>query len=260
MVCLLPPTDVPEPEFTVAVPSTGRAGRVLVSKMMHPDDFVVVVPPDEIPAYREQQPELQFEPYPHAEGNVARKWQWMYDRFGSVLIVDDDLDKMEHHEHVAGEKRCTLDQDQVMQTFRRTAWECAQAGLYMFGYGILDIRNFDCMHPFRIKGVVMGAIGLLAGSKISYNQEIGANIDFWGALVNAYHHRCVWVDNRYSLTGPPITFVGAGGMSKVRTLATERKDWEVLRRYFGEAVQKKGKTHRLRQVQHDYAKVMVLPY
>lgn len=258
MAQLLEPTDVPEPELVVVVPSYGRPGRVLVEQMLLPEDFVVVVPPDQLPAYREAQPALRYVEYPLPEGDMSRKEQWICDEFGSVLILDDDLDRLQHNEHVKGEPTCLLGPEDAMGVFRRTAWETAQLGKYLFAYGDGDIRNFEDHKPFKFTNLVSG-IGLLAGSGLTFNSEIRANGDFWITLLNAYHHRIGWLDWRYTPNGPPVTFKNAGGMASVRTLGTEAHDSAVLKRYFGEVVVPKGKTGRSKP-SHEFMRTIVLPY
>lgn len=259
MVCLLEPTTVPEPDLRVVVPSFGRAGRVLTARMLPTEVFVVVVPPEQIAAYRKAQPHLTFVEYPLREGDMSRKCQWMYEQFGSILIIDDDLDRLQHNEHVSGEKACNLPPWDAWAVFRRTAWECAQLGRYLFGFGDGDIRNFEDHKPFKMTSVVGGAIGLLAGSGLSFNSEIRASDDYWISLFNAYRHRFAWIDWRYTVQGPPVTFKNPGGMAAVRTLDTEKHDFHVLKRYFGPAVMPKQKTGRARPG-HEWQRTMTLPY
>jgi hypothetical protein len=259
MARLLPDVAVAEPELQVVVPSFRRPGRVLVAKMLPPEAFVVVVPPDQLAAYEAAQPDLQYVAYPLPEGDMSRKLQWMYDRFGSMLVIDDDLDRVQHNEHVVGEPTCNLTPEDAWAVFRRTAWETAQLGKYLFGFGDGDIRNFEDHKPFKTTSLVASAIGLLAGSGLTFNSEIRASEDFWITLLNAYRHRIAWIDWRYTPQGPPVTFKNPGGMSAVRTLDTERHDFEVLKRYFGGAVSPKSKTGRARP-SHQWQRTITLPY
>lgn len=256
---LLDPPTTPQPDLTIAVPSYGRAGRVLTEKMLDPEDFVVVVPPEQIDDYHEAQPKLQLMAYPLPEGDMSRKAGWLYETFGDVLILDDDLDRLQHNEHVGGEKVCNLRGKDAKFVFDRTAWECAQAGCYLFGYGDGDVRNYDDMHPFRLKGLVAGNIGLLRDSGITFNSEIRSSEDFWVSLLNAHLHRIAWMDWRYTPNGPATTFTGGGGMATVRTMGTEEQDFHTLRRYFGDAVQRKQSTTRAAR-RHEWQRTIVLPY
>ena len=256
---LLEPDVTPEPDLTVVVPSYGRPGRVLVAKMLHPADFVVVVPPDQIDVYRAAQPDLTYVEYPLPEGDMSRKCGWMYETFGSMLILDDDLDRVDHNEHVAGEPQCRLDKDEAIAVFHRTAWETAMQGKYLFGYGDGDIRNYEDPKPFKLTSLVAGAIGLLEGSGLTFNSDIRSSEDFWLTALNLYRHRYAWIDTRYTPNGPPVTFRNPGGMATVRTLDTEKHDYLMLRRYFGDVIGKKTRTGRARP-QHEWTRTVSCPW
>jgi hypothetical protein len=256
---LLPPPTSREPECQIVVPSYGRPGHVLTAKMLEPENFIVLVGEDQVELYRDAQPELQIEPYPLPERDFSRKLQWIYDRWGDVICLDDDLDRMEHMEHIAGEGRCWLTKAEAMEVFRMTARDACEAGVYLFGWGDGDPRNFDDMHPIRRVGVVGGSMGLLAGSKLSFNSEIRVSSDYWIAGLNAYWHRTTWIDWRFVPNGPPTTFKGAGGIASVRSMAVEEADYKVLKRYFGDAIVKKEKTLRA-GLTHPWQRRLELPY
>ena len=256
---LFDPPSARVPDCTIVVLSYNRPGRVLTEKMLEVDDFVVLVGEDQIGEYAQAQPKLNYEAYPLPERDFSAKLQWCYERWGDVICLDDDLDRMEHMEHKAGEGRCWLSKQEARHVFDQTALDASQAGVYLFGWGDGDPRNFDDMHPIRRTGVVAGSMGLLAGSKLSFTSEIRVSADYWVSLLNAYWHRTCWIDWRWVPNGPPSTFKGTGGIASVRSMDVERLDYELLKRYFGEAIVKKEATLRA-GLTHPWQRRIQLPY
>lgn len=99
-----------------------------------------------------------------------------------------------------------------------------------------------------MSGYIMGgATGLLAGSKLWFNEEMKMGGDFWISLLNAYYHRKIWKDMRFAFTFKD-TFMNPGGLSEYRNVEEEKKTFYTLRKYFGEAIRMKNDTHLAKQL------------
>ena len=270
MIPLMEPTTVPEPHLTIAVPSAGRPGRVLVERMIPTDAFVVVVPEEEVALYEAAQPHLTFVAHPPEVGRLPRKRQWILDEYApdrdhAVLMFDDDIEEMVHMEHGPGERKCVLQPDVNMEIIHRLTWEAAQAGVHLFSFDTSgNALNFNDLAPYRLTGYVAGsAVGLIGGGRLSFNPETLAGDDYWISLLNAYEHRWCLVDQRYCPGWRPgsksKTFAQEGGMGSHRTSESEEKDYQVLRRYFGDAVQRKKPTMRA-GLKHPAQRTMFVPF
>jgi hypothetical protein len=181
-----------------------------------------------------------------------------------MIWMDDDYMGVQHFEHGPGEKPCWLTPNDVLAMFHRTAWDAAQAGAFLFGWARSDIRNYMDWRPFQMLGVPRGCIGVLDGFEgLGYHPELTSAGDYWQALLCLYHHRYMWMDNRYRLMSAPDGKYAEnrGGEATNRTLGSECKDFEILQRYFGSAVvQPRTTTGRLKQVQHECLPTLIWPW
>jgi hypothetical protein len=221
---LLAPTDVPMPDCQLVVVSHRRAGRVHVSKMLPPDSFVVVVNVSQVEAYERAQPELQVVGF---DGTETEKMTYCEQTWKNMIWMDDDYMGVQHFEHGPGEKPCWLTPNDVLAMFHRTAWDAAQAGAFLFGWARSDIRNYMDWRPFQMLGVPRGCIGVLDGFEgLGYHPELTSAGDYWQALLCLYHHRYMWMDNRYRLMSAPDGKYAEnrGGEATNRTLGSECKD------------------------------------
>jgi hypothetical protein len=116
----------------------------------------------------------------------------------------------------------------------------AELGAFLFGFAFFgDARLFRPQRPFLLTGYVNGScFGLRAGSALRFRPDVVAVEDLALSGLNAYHHRYLFVDQRF---GPrqEKTFANPGGQALHRTAETERRDTETLRRLFGAAVVQK---------------------
>jgi hypothetical protein len=78
-------------------------------------------------------------------------------------------------------------------------------------------------------------------------------------LLNVYHHRYAFFDDRFGLKQNG-TFVSTGGLSDYRTIATEEASFKMLRRHFGDAVQRKRQFKSRGSHTHEWERIMVLPF
>ncbi|WP_116996308.1 hypothetical protein [Desertimonas flava] len=258
---LLPLDDSPEEPFTIVVPSKGRPNKLLVKKMLPAGSFKVLVEPGEAGAYREANPDCEIVEHPKEAWPYSRKVQWAYETFGSIVSIDDDMERCWHYEHGLGDPECTLSKEDTVRWISRTMWEARQAGAHLVGFFASDIRNYDAQNPFKLVGwMPASAMGILSGSKLHMHSDIVCSADYWICLLNMYEHRYMWVDNRIVpgfVEGK--TFKTEGGISSSRTIEAEKHDFELLERYFGNVVRKKQGTVRAK-VKHIWQKQIYPPF
>lgn len=248
----------------IVIPSAGRADDVkVIPQVLDPDMAVLCVPESEEAEYRRHNPGVEIVAHPDSVRGLPPKRQWIYDKFGDVMMLDDDLVVCYHFEHASG--TCTVGPQETYDLIQRLADNARDMGIYLFGFSPYpDIRAYTDHAPFKVTGFVIGGtLGILKGSKLSFSSEVVAGDDYWISALNAYHHRMALIDLRYKITSKSNTFHGKGGTSMLRTTSTEARDTEVLRRYFGSDVVKtkkrtflsKGKAHG-----HEHQRTLVLPF
>jgi TET-associated glycosyltransferase-like protein len=247
----------------VIIPTHLRAGDVTtLGKVVPADKAILSVPADQEDVYREAYPDVEMDIHPASIRGLPAKRQYIYDRFGDVMMVDDDLVVTFHFEHATG--TCTIDPETTYTLIQRLAQNAKDAGVYLFGFSPYpDVRNFAPQLPFKITGFVIGGtLGMLKGSKLAFNPSITAADDYWISGLNAYHHRMALIDLRYKITSKGHTFRGKGGTSAQRTMDTERRDNDTLRKYFGDEIipVKKRSGYSKGKSGHDAQRTLRLPF
>lgn len=222
-------------DLTIVIPSHGRPGRVDTLKLV--PDGVVCVEESQADAYRQAYPNARIEAHPDSVIGMGAKRQWMYERFGSIFMLDDDMLQMVNLSIQPGQGETSrVSPELIVPLIHRAAENCREAGAYLFGFN--EFPNplvFSPQQPFTLTGMIAGgATGLLAGSglwfRTGYLQE-----DCWIVLLNAYTHRKAWIDLRYSFTTRPVGR-NPGGLGTQRTMAAEKAALEMLQRTFGPSV------------------------
>ena len=100
---------------------------------------------------------------------------------------------------------------------------------------------------------------MLDGHSLWWHPESGAHEDYWISAINAYYHRIAWIDQRYAFTQAG-TFKGKGGLAAHRTVDSEKRSFELLRKAFGsEVIRKKQGTARA-GITHDFQPLLRLPF
>ncbi|WP_375418127.1 hypothetical protein [uncultured Hymenobacter sp.] len=244
-------------QVEVVIPSHKRAGR-LATLALFPS-AIVCVPASQAAEYRAAHPQAQFVLHPDSVVGLAAKRNWMYQHFGNLLMLDDDITDFRRMYLPAGEP-VSIGETRALAIIAETAYAAKQAGAYLWGFNSNpNPTMYKTLNPLSLTGYVTGcATGLLAGSKLWYNSSIICNEDYWISCLNAYYHRLIWKDMRFGFIQKD-TFVGQGGLAEFRNIDAERQDFELLRQCFGEAVQEK-KDSVLAKRKHQFQKTMKLPF
>jgi hypothetical protein len=245
-------------QVEVVIPSHKRAGRIATLGLL--PSAIVCIPESQAAEYRAAHPGAQLVTHPDSVVGLQAKRNWMYKHFGNLLMLDDDLTDFRRLYLPAGEPVSVQDESRILAIINETAYAAKQSGSYLFGFNSNpNPTMYKALNPIQLTGWVNGcAQGLLAGSKLWWSTEITCNCDYWISALNAYHHRTIWKDTRYTFIQAD-TFTGAGGQAEFRNMEAEAADFELLKRCFGEAIQKK-KDSKLAKRKHAFQKTLKLPF
>ncbi len=242
-------------EVKIVIPSHKRADRVLTTSVVA--DPIICVPESQLIEYHERNPGVELVAHPDTVVGLTAKRQWIYEHFGNVFMLDDDVVALKK---VFDDGRSITNKQMVREIIQATANAARQAGAFLFGFGKNpNPASFRSLKPISLTGYVTGcATGLLSGSRLWYNPKIRCNEDYWISCLNAYYHRIIWRDERFTFIQKD-TFTNPGGLAEFRNMEAEKKDFEYLKECFGDVIQLKTDTsHRKRR--HQFEKAIKLPF
>jgi hypothetical protein len=243
----------------IVIPSHKRAERVRTTKVV--SCAILCVPKSQEADYRRHNPGVEIEAHPDQVIGLARKRNWIYEKFGSVMMLDDDLTRFSRLYLEAGSLRTSrITPDETYQIIQRTAETARALGAYLFGFSsVADARNYKPQRPFRLTGYCNGSsFGLLKGSRIFFHEGAVAVEDYFGSLINAYYHRYAFFDLRFGFV-QERTFKNIGGQSEFRSMKSEEGDYKFLKKMFGDALEQRPATERGRP-SHQWQRVVKLPF
>lgn len=242
-------------EVTVVIPSHKRWDRVLTTSAV--DNAVLCVAESQKVLYEKCNKGIEIVTHPDNVIGLARKRDWITKHFQNVMMLDDDITHLTRIYTEKGEPT-TVEPDEAYDIIQMTANAAQQAGAFVFGFSTSPAPvSFNSLNPIQLSGYVTGcAHGVLHGSKLWYNPDIICNEDYWISLLNAYHHRLIWKDTRF-YWAQKDTFVNRGGLAEFRNLDAEEKDFNLLRKVFGEVVELRRNP---KNAKHPFQKTLKLPF
>jgi hypothetical protein len=246
-------------EVKIVIPSHRRADRVRTAAIV--PGAIICVPKSQESAYRRHNPESEIVAHPDDIAGLARKRNWIYERFGNVMMLDDDLTRFSRLYLEANSLRSSrVSPEETVSIIRQTAETARELGAYVFGFSsVADARNFKPQKPFRLTGYCNGSsFGLLGGSRVFFHKDAIAVEDYFASLVNAYYHRYAFFDLRFGFV-QQRTFKNLGGQAEFRSTESEKHDSDFLRRMFGDVIQQRPPVKRGR-ASHEYQRVIRLPF
>lgn len=165
---------------------------------------------------------------------LAPKRQWIYDQFGDICMLDDDLTAI--HRNYVG-RHSTLTPDEAFDLVQWTGNVAALAGCFLAGWSSYPKpMHYDGLEPITMRGFINGcAMIVLSGSQLFWDGQFTAVEDYFVCALNAHFHRKAFIDNRFTWIQTD-TFKNRGGQADHRTMETEARDTLLLRRYFGSAI------------------------
>ena len=223
----------------VVIPSDGRADAVLTRC----DGALLFVPESQGPAYREHNPGYSIETHPDdAFRNLAMKRQAIYQRWGDVFMIDDDIAFVSRLYLSGNPREHHLSPTEIAALIQITAENARAAGCHLFGFSNHpNAKHYYPHRPITLTTYINAcAFGLLRSEKLYFTERTTAAESHWINLLNAALHRKSWTDSRFCFAqAPNSTFFRPGGQTAHRTTQSELADTIFLRRMFGQAVQAK---------------------
>ena len=240
----------------IVIPSHKRPEKVLTKHVVA--DPIICIPDSQFDEYRAHNPECELVTHPDSVKGLTLKRQWIYEHFGDVFMLDDDIKALKR---VYDEQDYTVTNKQhVREIIEATAVAARQAGAYLFGFNKNpNPASYRSVKPIDLTGYITGcATGLLKGSRLFYDARINCNEDYWISCLNAYHHRIIYKDTRFVFVQGG-TFTSSGGLAEFRNMKAEEDDFNYLQEMFGAVVSLKVDTNQ-RKRKHVFEKTMRLPF
>jgi hypothetical protein len=246
-------------EVKVVIPSHKRAARVRTKDAVA--NCILCVPESQLKEYKQNNPNIEIVTHPDTVRGLAAKRNWIYRKFGNVMMLDDDIQAMQRlYIPPYSLLPTVIEPALAYDIIQVTANMAKELGAYLFGFGtVSDARCFKPYRPFRLTGYCNGcAFGLLKGSNIFFHEEAIAVEDYFGSLINAFYHRYAFFDTRFGMV-QLATFKNIGGQAEFRNQETERNDFLFLKRMFGSIVRGRGFSH-FSKPSHEYQRSIKLPF
>ena len=243
-------------KIEIVIPSMGRAERVITKECI--THGKLCVPESERKAYEEYNPGMEIVTHPDSLKGLALKRQFIYEHFPNSFQIDDDIKNINRLYTECGEN-AKLSAEEAYDVIQFVGNMAKLAGCYLFGLNHNpNPLGYHELKPIRLTGVLNGCIGLLEGSKLYFEKRAVVSEDYWISALNAYHHRKMWIDERFSIAGTD-TFHNLGGCSNYRTVEQEAEDTMFLRKTFGECILLK-KDSSLGKRRHQYQRTLNIPF
>ena len=219
----------------IVCPTHGRAGRVKAFGIFGPGTPTLVLSESELPKYKEHYPDADYDVHPDSVLGMNAKRQWMYERYGDLLMIDDDVIAFSDLGAAPGED-ASISPSMALEIVDRTRAEAEAAGAFLWGFArTLNPTHYSPQSPVGLTGFIPGCgMGLRPGSKLWWPDNGMMDLDdAWICLLNAHYHRYVWRNERYCLQAVD-TFASIGGNSTWRTSKEMSNGTNKLAEAFGE--------------------------
>ena len=228
-------------KIKIVIPSHLRHDRVSTTKAI--DNCILCVSETQAALYKEYNRKNEIVTHSDRLIGIATKRQWIYEKFGNVFMVDDDVIKMArvYTEKGKNDRVSKKDAYDLIQQLSSIAI-AMNVFLFSFSKNPMPIA-FNDLKPYNLTGTVMGGgFGLIEKSKIHFRSKLNLNEDYFISGINAHYHRKCLIDNRFTFRFRN-TFENKGGLASFRTISKELEDTLTLKKYFGESIKLKKDTH-----------------
>lgn len=246
-----------EVQIKVVIPTKGRPDTICTPHYFA--NTIVCCSQSELPIYREHNPDFEYCAHPDSVIGIGPKRMWMYKKFGSLFMIDDDI---------KGLLRMTSKKGESAKITPELAYELIQncgniaklCGAYLFGFNNwVRPEHYHGHEPYSMTGYINGAgLGMLEGAdKLFFSDRIKTGHDYFVSALNAHFYRIAFIDRRFSLKQDSFAN-SIGGCADVRTKEVEENDFKVLEEYFGNAIRKKKGGNSL--IKHEFSKSLIIPF
>jgi hypothetical protein len=216
----------------ITTPSRGRWDRVSTTRFF--PDTTLIVREDEADRYREHNPTVEIVTIPPHIDNLPKKRQWIWDQYGDVFMVDDDITSIINLSAAPGEPTAVED---PVALVNRTYELAKDLGVSVFSYTCIgSLLHYSPFDPLSLTGSYSAhAGGLIKDDKLKFNPNVISQDDGWVTLMNAYLNRMCLVDNRYRFYHKD-TMANPGGLSSYRNREVLKREIAIVREAFGDCV------------------------
>lgn len=253
----------------IVVPSHKRPNALHVLGAI--SNVIVCIPEAQAESYRQANPDVEFVTHPDEVLGISNKRQWMYEKFGDMFMVDDDVTRFTRMmippkgswmAEVADETD-TLTPDEAYDVVQQLAQVAREMGAMVYGLSHSNNPTYaKPMEPFSFNKFISAAtMGLFKSPHLFFPSDEPAKVceDNFMVLLNAHYHRYALVDNRYGIERYP-TSKNTGGMGTQRTVDLEKQAFFYLKEKFGAAVQRKQSKGGGAGYSHEWERKIVIPY
>lgn len=221
-------------EIKIVIPSHKRHDRVLSKGLVY--NPILCVSKSQAPKYKEFNPELEIVIHPDDVLGLYKKRQWCYDYFGDLWMMDDDVITIKK----VYDDDYDLTPEQVTRAMRNIYALAVDLNIYLFGMSKNPRPNqYLPQKPIHLSGCISGGCyGIRKSPNLYYSETLTVMEDFWISLLNAYHNRKCLIDTRFVFIQKD-TFKNKGGLSEFRSQEVEKKDYNEMKRLFGDSIELK---------------------
>lgn len=241
-------------ECKIVIPSAGRSAEVSTTKYVN--NCILCVPESEYNEYKEHN-SCEIIVHPDTIKTLGEKRNWIIDKYKTVFMLDDDLKGMKRlytldNYNVSPSEAYSIIQETYFNAL------CSGAKLFGFNHTVVPVM-YDGFSPISLTGYINGSgIGIIENEKLRFSTEIVGVNDFYISLLNAYYYRFIFKDMRFCFMQNSIR-KNTGGLSKSRNDETEKKDFYILKRKFGNCIKLKKSTKAAKNTLK-YGRTINLPF
>jgi len=233
-------------KIKIICPSSGRA-KTVYTKI---EGMILFVDESEFDEYEKYNHDIEIQTHTGLN-NLSKIRQFIYEKFGDVFMVDDDIVKVQKLYR-------TIDQDLTPKESKniiQAAYETSKSiDAFLFGFNNdPNPTHYNQHKPFQLNSYINGcAFGLRKNKQLYFDGNTTACESHWINLLNAYHNRFCFIDKRFHFRQKAnSTFTAPGGQSLKRTLESERLDTLFLKKKFGDSVKLKKTRNKTKQL-HEF--------
>lgn len=186
-------------EIKIVIPSLGRFNNVSTVKAV--DNCSICCTQKEYAKYKENYPDNEIIPHPDNLIGLPATRQWIYDKFGDVFMLDDDVERCERvYQDPLDKIPSKVDPKTAYDIIQTNYYTTKNLGLYLYGF-LKDANPVQCkpFDPLRMSGTINGcAFGILKTDRLYFDKRCIAVEDYFISLLNAYYYRACFIDRRYA--------------------------------------------------------------
>lgn len=228
-------------KIPVVCPSKGRPRNVKTLQFF--PDLILVVPYNEVEAYKESFPDVEVIGTPKHIKGITPTRQWIIEQWDDVFMIDDDVEAVWRNFTMPNEEYVIDDPILIREILQTTAGIAKDVGAKVYSFGkIKNPLEYNSFKPIDHVGYMNASFcGFIADHGLSYDLSMSEGEDHYISCLTIYKHRYCLIDNRYMFRTLG-NFKAIGGCNDYRTRENMIKNTLYLRQKFGEVIHFKNAT------------------